>query len=358
MLLPNKMMAVVTTGNGGYEKLEYKKVKTPIPNKNEVLVKVLAAGMNNTEINTRLGWYSPEVKVSTQDLSEIQAEGRGLQNAGWNGATAFPLIQGTDCCGEIVENGNHKQNPIVGSRVIIRSCMRIKGFKSRQKMWMASNFDGAFAEYVKVPTSEVFPIDCNWSNEELATIPCSYGTAENMLYLSDCKQNDTVLISGASGGVGSALIQLSKLRGANVIAILKKNKFDEAIKIGADQVIDRDDNYLDILGQNSISLVADVVGGENFTNFFKLIKPGGRYVSSGAIGGPKVNFDLRDLYLKDISMIGCTTWEEPIFNNLINYIENNLISPLLAKSFPLSEIVKAQKEFLRKEHFGNFVLIP
>ena len=357
-MLPDTMMAVVTTGNGGYEKLEYKKVKTPVPNKNEVLVKVLAAGINNTEINTRLGWYSSEVEVSTEDLSEIQAEGRGLQNAGWNGTTTFPLIQGTDCCGEIVEHGNSKQKPIIGSRVIIRSCMRIKGFKSRQKMWMASNFDGAFAEYVKVPTSEVFPIDCNWSNEELATIPCSYGTAENMLYLSDCKQNDTVLISGASGGVGSALIQLSKLRGANVIAILKKNKFDEAIKIGADQVIDRDDNYLDILGQNSISLVADIVGGDNFPNFFKLIKPGGRYVSSGAIGGPKVNFDLRDLYLKDISMIGCTTWEEPIFNNLINYIENNLISPLLAKSFPLSEIVKAQKEFLRKEHFGNFVLIP
>ena len=110
--------------------------------------------------------------------------------------------------------------------------------------------------------------------------------------------------------------------------------------------------------QNTISLVVDVVGGKNFTNFFKVLSPGGRYVSSGAISNPIVNFDLRDLYLKDIKMFGCTTWEEPIFNNLVSYIEKNRIKPLMSKSFKLSNIVEAQKEFLKKKHFGNFVLIP
>ena len=71
-----------------------------------------------------------------------------------------------------------------------------------------------------------------------------------------------------------------------------------------------------------------------------------------------MKIDLRQLYLKDIKLIGTTAWDEPIFNNLINYIENNEISPLVAKTFPLEEIVQAQTEFLKKQHFGKFVLIP
>ena len=358
-MIPAQMMAVVTTDNGGFDKLEYKKVNIPNPNNNEVLVKVLAAGMNNTEINTRLGWYSSSIKTGTDDLNNEIVEGSsGSLNAGWDGSTQFPLIQGTDCCGEVVSLGNKRDNSLLGKRVIIRSCMRTKGFKSKQKIWMASNFDGAFAEYVKVPSTEVFPVNCNWSDEELATIPCSYGTAENMLHISKCNNNDTVLITGASGGVGSAVIQLAKVRGSKIIAIVNKSKFDPALNLGADQTIDRNDNIIDILGHDAVNLVVDVVGGEQFTDFFKIIKPGGRYVSSGAIANPIVNFDLRDLYLKDISMLGCTTWEEPIFSNLVNYIERSLISPLLAKTFSLSDIENAQREFLMKNHFGNFVLIP
>ena len=90
----------------------------------------------------------------------------------------------------------------------------------------------------------------------------------------------------------------------------------------------------------------------------KLLARGGRYVSSGAIGGPLVNFDMRDFYLKDLTFIGCTAWDEPVFPNLISYIERGEIRPLLAKTYPLSEIVKAQREFMLKRHIGNFVLVP
>ena len=356
--IPNHMTAIVTTGNGGFDKLSHKIVKTPTINKNEVLVKVLAAGINNTEINTRIGWYSSSVQSGTETLHKNIEEVRSYKNTGWNGDTNFPLIQGTDCCGIIVNCKDNKFNSLLGKRVIIRPCIRIEGFSSRQKIWMASNFDGAFAEYVKVPATEVFPIDCDWSDAELATIPCSYGTSENMLLVSNCNQDDTVLITGASGGVGSATIQLAKLRGCNVIAIVSEDKSSYAIQAGADKVVLRDSNLLEVLGENSINLVVDVVGGENFSDFFKIIVPGGRYVSAGAIGNPIVNFDLRDLYLKDISMFGCTTWEEQVFLNLIKYIEEGRIKPLLSKTFKLSNIIEAQKEFLKKKHFGNFVLIP
>jgi NADPH:quinone reductase-like Zn-dependent oxidoreductase len=90
----------------------------------------------------------------------------------------------------------------------------------------------------------------------------------------------------------------------------------------------------------------------------KLLRRGGRYVSSGAIGGPIVTFDMRDFYLKDLTFIGCTAWDEPVFANLVFYIERNEIRPLLARTFALEMIAEAQREFLRKRHIGNFVLVP
>ena len=90
----------------------------------------------------------------------------------------------------------------------------------------------------------------------------------------------------------------------------------------------------------------------------KVLKRGGRYVSSGAIGGPLVTLDMRDFYLKDLTMIGCTAWDEPVFPNLVSYIEKGEIRPLLAKAFPLDQIVDAQRAFTEKKHVGKFVLIP
>ena len=112
------------------------------------------------------------------------------------------------------------------------------------------------------------------------------------------------------------------------------------------------------LGERSVDVVVDNVAGPSFPQMLKILKPGGRYVSSGAIAGPIVELDMRDMYLKDITLIGCTGWDEPVFPNLISYIEKNEIRPLLAKTFPLKDIALAQEEFLQKKHFGNFVLIP
>ena len=108
----------------------------------------------------------------------------------------------------------------------------------------------------------------------------------------------------------------------------------------------------------SVDVVIDNVAGPGFTAMPKLLCRGGRYASSGAIAGPMVNLDMRDFYLKDLKLIGCTAWDEPVFPNLIGYIERGEIVPLLAKTFPLEQIAAAQQEFLQKTHFGNFVLLP
>jgi len=351
------MKAVVTVGNGGYEKLQYCDVPIPTPGPGEVLIKVLAAGVNNTEINTRLGWYSSSVEGGTEQLSETDSES-ALEDGGWNETTPFPLIQGTDCCGEVTAQGEGTSELKIGQRVLVRACMRLNGFDSLDNLWMASDFDGAFAQYVKVPASEVFDINCDWSDAELATIPCAYGTAENMLQRTKVKATDRVLVTGASGGVGSAVVQLAKRRGAYVIAITSTSKLDLVGSLGADRVLSRDSNLDTELGESSVNVVIDNVAGEQVGQLLKLMTRGGRYASSGAIAGPITTIDMRDFYLKDLTLIGCTAWDEPIFSNLIDYIEKGEIRPLVAKTFELKDIATAQQEFLKKTHFGNFVLIP
>lgn len=331
------MKAIVTTGNGGYDKLVYQDVPTPIVGAGEVLIQVLAAGVNNTEINTRLGWY---------------------KDGGWDIATPFPFIQGTDCCGQVAEVARDVAGSLVGARVLVRPCVRPDGFGSMRNIWMGSDFDGAFAQFVKMPATEIFVIDSNWSDIELGSIPCSYGSAENMLLRAKVAVNEHVLIAGASGGVGSAAVQLAKLRGAIVTAVVSAAKTNQALEIGADRVVVRGADIADVLGDETVDVVVDNVGGADFESMLRVLRRGGRYVSSGAIGGPVVNLDLRTFYLKDLTLIGCTAWDEPVFENLVSYIEKNQIKPLVAKTFALQDIASAQIEFLEKKHFGKFVLVP
>ncbi|WP_027259972.1 alcohol dehydrogenase family protein [Leisingera aquimarina] len=357
--LKKTMMAVETTGNGGYDKLVYREVPTPVPSHGEVLIRVLAAGVNNTEINTRLGWYSSSVTTDTSATAQEQnvtPEQKG--DGGWSAATPFPLIQGTDCCGQVVQAADDAGAALIGKRVLVRACMRPNGFDDMENVWMASDFNGAFAQYVKVPASEVFAVDCDWSDAELATIPCAYGTSENMLQRANVTASDLVLVAGASGGVGSATVQLAKRRGARVAAITRADKADVLRKLGADIILDRGADLVGELGEMAVDVVVDNVAGDGFPNMLKVLKRGGRFVSSGAIAGPIVSLDMRDMYLKDLTLIGSTAWDAPVFPNLISYIERGEIRPLLAKVFPLDQIAEAQQEFLKKSHIGNFVLVP
>lgn len=357
--MPNMMNAVVTTGNGGYDRLDYKLVPIPSPATEEVLVRVLAAGMNNTEINTRLGWYSSSVTGSTEDLSTAQQDSAEHKaDGGWSEATPFPIIQGTDCCGRVEAYGPGGDGNLLGRRVLVRACMRPDGFGSMRNLWMASDFNGAFAQYVTVPASEVFAVECDWSDAELATIPCAYATAETMLHRAGCSAGDEVLVTGASGGVGSAALQLAKRRGARVTALTSAAKADAVSDLGADCVLRRGEDLAGVLGTESVDLVVDNVAGDGFPTMLKLLRRGGRYTSSGAIAGPIVDLDMRDMYLKDISLIGTTAWDEPVFPNLIRYIEAGEIRPLLAATWPLREIAAAQEAFAKKDFVGNFVLIP
>ena len=351
--LPATMQAMVTTGQGGYEQLVYREVSLPVLQAGEVLLQVLAAGINNTDINTRLGWYGAPASTAPQPAADAAA---GL--AGWNGATPFPLIQGADCCGRVVAWAPDVKGPALGQRVLVRSCMRVQGFASLDTRWLGTDFDGAFADYVKVPASEVFAVHSDWSDVELASLPCAWATAENMLHRAGVVAGEQVWVTGASGGVGSAAVQLAKRRGAHVTALTSRDKRDAVAALGADRVICREEGASAWQSLPSADVVVDNVAGPGFGALLKALRRGGRYVSSGAIAGADVALDMRDLYLKDLTLIGCTAWDEPVFPNLIGYVERNEIRPLVAASYALKDMALAQQAFLEKKHTGNIVLVP
>ena len=343
--IPKTMKAIILKANGDYEQLQYvEDYNVPTPKENEVLIQIKAAGINNTDINTRIGWYSKN--------------DNNADDASWTGESlTFPKIQGADVCGYIVEVGKNIDSSRIGERVLLEpSLQKINGKQLENPWYLGSECDGGFAQYTVVSNEHAYKINSTYTDIELASFPCSYSTAENLLTRANVNQNDVVLISGASGGVGSAAIQLAKARGAKVIAITSPSKFDEIKSLGASQVISRHDDIVEVLGKSSINVVIDLVAGEAWGKFLEVLKPKGRYAVSGAIAGPIVELDIRTLYLKDLSFFGCTVLEAEVFGNLIKRIEKKEIKPLVAKVFPLEDIVDAQKEFLKKKHIGKIVL--
>ena len=355
-MIPKTMSAVLLTGHGGLDKLEYRDdVPVPVPLSGEVLIRVGGAGVNNTDINTRIGWYSKAVSGDTNAGGAEGFDTVDTDDASWSGTPLqFPRIQGADCCGEIVAVGEGVDASRIGERILVRTMQRAGDFKC---VTFGSEFDGGFAQYAKASAQEAFCVDSDWTDVELASIPCAYSTAEGMLHRAGLGA-ERVLITGASGGVGSAAVQLAKRRGAEVVALASATKHREVSALGADQVIDRNADLVAELGTDNVDVVIDLVAGEGWPALLEVLKTGGRYATSGAIAGPIVELDVRTLYLKDLTFYGCTFQEESVFENLIGYIERNEIKPLVAKTYPLRDIVKAQEDFLAKKHTGKLVLIP
>lgn len=356
---PSSMTGVCLVGHGGFEKLQIKHdIPLPKPSANEVLIRVSAAAVNNTDINTRIGWYSKKVDRGTNQGAASGFQELDDKDATWTGEPlCFPRIQGADCCGRIVAVGDNVDPRRVGERVLVRNMLRsYVGYKPWECWTFGSECDGAFAQYTKAPACETYNVECSWLDIELASIPCSYSTAECMMHRAKVAANDRVLITGGSGGVGSAAIQLAKRRGATVIALASPEKTAQLLELGADEIISRDEPTSLAVKKNSIDVVIDLVAGSGFSELLEILKKGGRYAVAGAIGGPLVELDVRTLYLKDLTFLGCTFQEDIIFANLIEYIERDEIRPVIGKVYPLDHIAEAQKDFLAKKHVGKLVL--
>ncbi len=345
--LPETMRVVQLTGYGDLDRLQLLKVPRPDPAAGEVLIRVGACGLNNTDLNLRKGWYGDEDDPDAQ--------------SGWKAdKNQFPRIQGADIVGEVVAVGGDITAEKVGERVIVNPTIYNTDPDNPIDIdFIGSERDGGFAEYASVPAANAHKITSTLSDAELATFPTAYLTAWHMLERAAIRTGETVLVTGATGGVGSALVQIAQARGASVIAIAGRGKEQHLHELGVAHVIPR--NVGDLAGALAnlrFHVVADVVGGAAISQFLSLIEPGGRIVTAGAIAGPHVEIDLRTLYLRHISLIGSTLGTASDFAALVNAIEQGVIRPLLAMTFPLEQLQDAQTAFEEKGYFGKIVIIP
>lgn len=350
-MLPDLMSGVYLTRHGGSEALEWRTdIPVPRPGPGQVLVRVLAAGVNNTDINTRIGWYSADVTSAT-DAVETTVEA-----GGWAGALAFPRIQGGDICGRVVALGAGVAGVRIGDRVTSQiNIPRPTANRPLAFVALGSEIDGAFAEYCLLEADEVFDVTAApLSDVEIAAMPCAFGTAFNLLTRAGVGRGARVLITGASGGVGLAAVQLAALRGAEVTGLTAPAKADAVRGAGAAHLLDRDAP----LPADTYDAVIDVVAGPVWPALIGALKPGGHYAVAGAIAGPVVQADLREIYLRDITLHGCSFMSRAVFAELVALINAGSIRPLVSRSYPLREIARAQRDFMSKRYPGKLVLIP
>ena len=363
--LPDTMKAVLLTGHGGLDKLVYSDVPTPQAAPDEVVIRVGACGLNNTDINTRTAWYS---KVVDQAIGDGGADGFSDVNdtdGSWgSGAIQFPVIQGADVVGRIVAVGTDVTPDRIGERVIIDPWLLGHGDwqNTQNSGYFGSECNGGFAEYTKVRSANALHITSNFTDAELATFPCAYTTAENLVNRTAPRPGETIVITGASGGVGSAAIQLCRLRGCRVIAVASLSKADLLRELGADIVIDRNTDDLEMALRDAVGgpvdIALDVVGAPMFMALVNTLRQGGRYSTSGCIAGPMANFDLRQLIYKDLQLTGATICPPGTMHRVVGMIETGALKPLLAETFELKELARAQKVFMQKQHVGNIVVTP
>ncbi len=343
MNIPTTMRAVLLTRHGDFDALGFEPAwPRPEPGPQDVLIRVDACGINNTDINTRVGWYA-----QSEDDS-----------GSWSGGLRFPVIQGADIAGEIVAVGSAVDAARIGERVLVDTWIRDPEapLDHTRARYLGSELDGGYADYLVAPAVDAHRVDSDLSAVELASFPTAAGTALDMLERVHAGPGDRVLVTGASGGVGGYAVQIAAALGAHVIGVCAPEKADAVRSFGARETLGRDTEPRSVLGDEGVDVIVDVVGGPMWPALIEALRPGGRYVVSGAIGGPVVELDLRTLYLRDLTLYGATLNPPGSFGRLIGWIERGAIRPSVAATFPLERIVDAQRTFLTKDFAGKIVL--
>jgi NADPH:quinone reductase-like Zn-dependent oxidoreductase len=365
--VPTTMAAMLLTGHGDVEKLQYHQdVATPKPKAGEVLVQVTATAKNNTDRKAREGLYP------TKDKGDVTSFAMG-----GSPTLTFPRIQGADVAGRIVAVGEGVDAERLGQRGLIDFNIYAD---ERRNINLTPDYyghgaDGGFAEYIAVPADQFYHIpNPELHDAELASMGmCSYQTAYHMMTAAQVSAGERVLVSGASGGVGTALIQLCRIVGAIPYAVSQLDKADALKALGAEAVIDRGDlptfvdRVLETTGGKPIDAVMDLVGGE-MTNLFidtMIVDMQGRnsyprLSIAGASGGNLSEIMWTRVYLYQVQIFGVSHGTREEAEQLVAWIRSGELKPVLHAAFKLSDLHTAERYFVNRgsNYLGKIVLVP
>lgn len=365
--IPSTMAAMLLTGHGGIDKLVYRQdVPTPQPASGQVLVRVTATAKNNTDRKAREGLYP------TTDENEITSF-----QMGGSPTLTFPRIQGADVVGRVVAVGAGVDAARIGERGLLDFNLYAN---ERRDLNLTPDYyghgaDGGYAEYIAVPSEQFYRINNpELSDAELAAMGmCSYQTALHMLTAAGVQTGERVLVTGASGGVGSALIQLCRIIGAIPYALSQGDKAEALIKLGAEAVLDRAnmDDFTEqiraVTQGQPIDSVMDLVGGE-MTDLFidsmifdmhsRASYP--RLSIAGASGGNLSEIMWTRIYLYQVQIFGVSHGTREEAELLIAWIRSGELKPVLHAAFKLSELHRAEEYFVNRasDYLGKIVIVP
>lgn len=335
------MKAMVLSGYGGPESLSWREDwPDPEPGAGEVRVRVAACGLNNTDIWTRLGAYG-----TSTDLNAPAGPRRH--------PIEFPRIQGADAVGTIDRVGAGTDPGLVGRRVLVDPAVREQPDNLLTARFLGSDLDGGFAQYVVVPVGNALPIPDGVDDLHAATIASAAGTAMRMLRHGGFGRGDRVVTTGASGGVGSALIQLGAAMGCAVTAVTRRPELTDALMdLGAKSVIGPDDIDPDAGYDGAL----DVVGAPTLIALLASLRRGGTFVIAGASGGAVLEVDVRTIYLGHVSFLGTSLFTAEDLRLVLEFVVDGRFTPLLERSYPLEQLADAQHHFTSLPRFGNLAV--
>jgi NADPH:quinone reductase-like Zn-dependent oxidoreductase len=342
------MKATVLFKHGGPEVLEYTEIPDPRPGPGEVLVRVKAVALNHLDIWVRGGL--PHLKIS------------------------FPHLLGSDIAGVVEAPGPGVADLAPGAKVLLqpaRSCGHCQACLSgrdnfcRQYAILGENTTGGYGELIAVARSSILPYPDPMSFEEAACIPLTFQTAWQMVVKrAKVGPGDVVLLGGAGSGVTIAAVQIVKLFGGlAVVSSTSDEKLEKIRRLGADHVINSRSGSISaevkkITGGRGADVVVDHVGGVLWAENAKSLAWGGRLVTCGATSGPEVKVDLRQVFFKQLSILGSTMGSRADLWEAMKHVAAGRLRPVLDSTYALKDAQEAHRRLENGLQFGKIVLVP
>jgi NADPH:quinone reductase-like Zn-dependent oxidoreductase len=341
------MKAVRIHGYGGIEQLRFEDAPEPqLASPTDVIVRLEAAGLNHVDIWNRLGEAAIPIPL--------------------------PHILGADGAGVVVEAGPEAKNVKVGDAVCLypftgcgrcQFCLSGRDFMCIHVVALGQRLEGTYAQYVKLPGENCFPIPEGFSFDEAAGFPLVFITVWRMLITNaKLKPGESILILGVGGGVAGAALQIAKRLGARAIVTSgSEEKLERARQYGADHGINyrRSDFAVDVAeltDGRGVDVVLDCVAGENWQKSLNALAPGGRLVTCGATAGGLPDTDLSAIIAKNLRLYGSTLGSREEFVQLLSFMTVAGIKPILDRVFPLAEAAGAQQRMEEGKQFGKIIL--
>jgi len=342
------MKAAFIEEHGNLDHLKVGEVEVSTLKPNEVLIETKYGALNHIDIFIVKGW--PGLNIPLPHV--IGSDGSGVIKGVGKEVTLFDV-------GDIVA-----VNPGLSCGKCIM-CLSGKQNLCKEFSILGEHQWGTFAEYFKVPEINAMKIPKNIELSAAAAVPLTFLTAWRMLTTqAKVKAEEYVFIHGAGGGVSTAAIQIAKYLGAYVITSTStKEKIEQSLKLGADHVINYVENpdygrevYAEITNKQGVDVVIDSVGKTTFKNSIRLLKPGGRLVIPGATTGPISEIDLRQIFWKQLKIIGSTMSNQKEFQEVMNLIFLGKLRPIIDKIFSLDNIREAEQYLNDHKQFGKVLL--